>query len=97
MVIYFPPPFTNSSVFHDTHHDLSQGFLHPHVPQRLGTLGKPRAVRRGLARAGIPVFLLPVCLHRAGSLTSGQAFQPLMSRAEMGLGMEYPMGGRMWW
>lgn len=45
----------------------------------------------------VPLVLLPLQLCGAGTLTSGQAFQPLISRAEMGLGMEYPMGGRMWW
>lgn len=34
---------------------------------------------------------------RGATLTSGQAFQPRISSAQMGLGMEYPMGGRMWW
>lgn len=49
------------------------------------------------------MFLYLMCLDgflemsestRHGSLTSGHTFQPLISSAEMGLGIEYPIGGR---
>lgn len=58
-----------------------------------GFWGSREPSDRCLAQAEAPNF----GLRAAGALTSGQAFQPLISRAEMGLGMEYPMGGRTWW
>jgi len=60
-------------------------------------LGQPRAVRGRAGRSSNARSPGAFHLREAGALTSGQAFQPLISRAEMGLGMEYPMGGRMWW